>query len=301
MQPSPGARFRAAYGAADARHEPLVLPGVFDCMSGMLAKAAGFEAVYIGSYATAFHRQGLPDTGFVGRTDMADNIRRLHEALGLPIISDAEAGFGTPIHVAETVRSFERAGVAGFHLEDHEFGKHLTGHPTLSSAETAAQRIRAAVDARLDEATVIIARTDAALSKAYGVDEVVDRLGLYAESGADFVFAPGLKPEAFKTVSESVPAPLFNDPVSLPGGPSLNEMWEDGVRIALYGTISTSVAFAAVRDGLQELRAHGLSPDLRGRLVQMPELDEFLGVPDLRTQAGRFGTLDADQLKVGFW
>lgn len=301
MTSTPGATLRRLMMAAGARREPLVVPGVFDCMSALLARDAGFEALYVGSYATAFHRLGLPDLGYVGRSDMTDNIRRIVDAVDVPLISDGEAGFGNPIHAAETVRAFERAGAAGLHLEDHEFGKHLTGHPVLSSPEKAADRIRAAVDARSDDDFVVIARTDAQLSKELGVDEVIERLGQYAEAGADLVFAPGLQPDQYARVSASVPAPLLNDPVSLPGGPTLTEMWEKGVRVALYGTISTSVAFAAVRDGLNELHRNGLSSDLRARLTQMPELDRFLGVPSIHAAAERYHALDSNQLAIGFW
>ena len=170
---------RGARGLRELLARPgiVVAPGAYDAVSARLVERAGFEAVYVGSYATAAARLGLPDAGLVSLREMADHAAAVVGAVeGVPVVADAENGFGSATTVWRTVREFERAGVAGVHLEDHEFGKHLPVRGRVLAKAAMAEKIRAAVEARRDPDFVIIARTDAGwLEGGGGLEEIGDR------------------------------------------------------------------------------------------------------------------------------
>src|SRR5262245_44387403 len=171
----------------------LVVPGAYDPMSAMLVERAGFQAAYIGSYATAAAGFGMPDIGLVTMEEMAAYAKAITDAVDMPVIADGENGWNNAANIWRTIRSFEQAGVCGIHIEDHEFGKH-TGLPqVLASSEHMVQKIRAALDAREDSNFLIIARTDAILA-FNDIDEAVKRMNAFTDAGADLVFAAGLDP-----------------------------------------------------------------------------------------------------------
>jgi 2-methylisocitrate lyase-like PEP mutase family enzyme len=160
----------------------VVAPGACDAVSARLVEQAGFDAVYVGSYATAASRLGLPDTGLVGLRELVDHAAAVVGAVErVPVIAEPENGFGTAATVWRAVQEFERAGVAGIHLEDHEFGKHLDVPGRLTPRAEMVEKIRAALEARRDPAFVIIARTDAGwLRGGGGLDEAAGvKLVLY--------------------------------------------------------------------------------------------------------------------------
>ncbi len=173
-----------------ARSHPLVVPAVYDGITAHLAHRAGFEAAYIGSYGTGATLYGLPDIGFIDVQDMADQVRRLAPVAQVPLIVDAEAGWGNQIHIARSIRLLETAGAAAIHLEDHEFGKHLTLEPRVVSTSAACDKIKAAVDARDSRDFMIIARTDSLGIE--GGESAIERLVAYAEVGADAVMLSGV-------------------------------------------------------------------------------------------------------------
>lgn len=187
MSESPGARLRALLA------EGLVLaPFVFDGVQAKLAEAAGFAAVYMSGFGTAAS-WGLPDRGLIGLGEMAANAARVAGATRLPVIADADTGYGNEANVARTVELYERAGVAALHIEDQEWPKRcgfLEGKRVIP-AEEMELKVRAAVAARRDPATVIIARTDALAP--LGREEAAARARRYAAAGADLVFIDGLK------------------------------------------------------------------------------------------------------------
>ncbi len=172
-----------------ARPGIIVAPGAYDAVSARLIERAGFPAVYIGSYATAAARLGVPDAGLVGLREMVDHAAAVAGAVdGVPVIADAENGFGTAATVWRTVREFERAGVAGIHLEDHEFGKHLDVAGRVLDRDAMAEKIRAAVEAREDRDFVVIARTDAYGAVGGSLEEAIWRGRAYADAGVDLVW-----------------------------------------------------------------------------------------------------------------
>jgi 2-methylisocitrate lyase-like PEP mutase family enzyme len=184
---SPGARLRALLAEG-----LVVAPFVFDGVQARLAEAAGFRAVYMSGFGTAAS-WGLPDRGLIGLGEMAANAARIAAAVGVPVIADADTGYGNEANVARTVALYERAGVAGLHIEDQEWPKRcgfLEGKRVIP-VEEMELKVRAAVAARRDPATVIIARTDALAP--LGREEAAERARRYAAAGADLLFIDGLK------------------------------------------------------------------------------------------------------------
>jgi 2-methylisocitrate lyase-like PEP mutase family enzyme len=189
-------RRRALRGWVE-RRDGLVVPGAYDGVSAKLVARAGFPAVYMTGYGTSASRLGLPDLGFAGLTEMVENVRQMVASVPIPLIADADTGYGNPLHVRRTVQAYEAAGVAALHIEDQVWPKrcgHLAGKQVIPTDEMA-QKIRAAVEARQDPDLLIIARTDAlALS---GFDDALRRAEAYAKAGADVLFV-----EAPTTVAE---------------------------------------------------------------------------------------------------
>src|SRR5437867_6674397 len=188
---SPGLRLRRAWA-----EQALAVPGVFDALVARLAERLGFSAIYL-SGAALSASAGLPDVGLLSVTEFVDRARTITQATSLPLLCDADTGFGEPLNVERTVHLFESAGVAGIHLEDQELPKrcgHLSGK-RLVEPEAMAARIRAAVAARRDPDFVVIARTDA--RGVAGFDDAVRRAETYLGAGADAVF-----PEALESAEE---------------------------------------------------------------------------------------------------
>src|SRR4029077_12966755 len=185
---TPGARLRAAWAAG-----PIMIPGAFNALVAKLAERLGFPAVYLSGGALSAGWAGLPDVGLLTRTEFAEQAAVLARATSLPVLCDADTGFGEALNVERTVRLYEDAGVAGLHLEDQTLPKrcgHLSGKSLIDSASMAA-KIRAAVHARRDPDFVVIARTDAAGGE--GFDLAVRRAHKYLAAGADMIFPEALE------------------------------------------------------------------------------------------------------------
>ena len=178
-----------------ARSEILVVPGAFDALTGRLLERAGFEAIYRGGYAASAAAFGLPDLGITSSTEMVDHARRLCSAVGIPVIADADTGYGEVAQVIRTVHELERAGVAGIQLEDQVFPKrcgHMEGKDVIAP-ELHEQKLRAALAARADPDTLIVARTDAIA--VTGLDDAIARAHRYADAGADVIFVDAPRSE----------------------------------------------------------------------------------------------------------
>jgi 2-methylisocitrate lyase-like PEP mutase family enzyme len=166
----------------------LVAPGIFDGLTGLIAEQSGAEAVYLSGASIAYSRFGRPDIGLVTMTEVAETVAAIHDRIGMPIIVDADTGFGNALNVQRTVRMFERAGANALQLEDQTMPKrcgHLAGKTLVPAAEMRG-KIRAALDVRASEQTLIIARTDAIAVE--GIEAALDRAESYAEAGADMLF-----------------------------------------------------------------------------------------------------------------
>src|ERR671937_3265694 len=168
--------------------EPVLAPGAYDALSARLVEAAGFPAVYMTGFGTAASLLGRPDVGLLGMSEMVDNARRIVEAIDVPVIADADTGYGNPLNVVRTVHEYERAGAAAIHLEDQLAPKkcgHLEGKQ-LISCEEMVQKVRAAVAARGSSDFLLIARTDARAVE--GLAAALDRGRHYRDAGADVLF-----------------------------------------------------------------------------------------------------------------
>jgi 2,3-dimethylmalate lyase len=237
----------------------ILAPGVYDGLSAKIAGSIGFDALYMTGFGTAASL-GMPDVGLATLTEMAANVSRVAEASGLPVIADADTGYGNPLNVQRTVRAYQRAGAAALHLEDQVFPKKcgfFEGKRVIPAAEHV-QKVRAAVDARADDDFVIIARTDALA--VHGWDDVVERAQAYREAGADLIFVDGIKTRADldqyvqRIVRAGLPA-LYNG-----GLVSGAEAAALGFRVQILAGAALFPAFLAIRGALQAVKEHGELP-----------------------------------------
>ena len=230
-------------------------PGVFDGLSAHLVRSAGFPVAYLTGAGVSVSGYGLPDIGLVTGSEMADRAAMIVQASGLPVIADADTGYGSALNVARTVRAYERAGVAAIQFEDQVFPKrcgHLAGKEVISAKEFTG-KLRAALDTRQAD-TVIIARTDARAPA--GIDEAIDRANKYADEGADVIFVEAPESgEEIERVAAEVSAPLLFNVV--PGGrsPVISEtdLERLGFRIAIYPAALLGAAAAAMTTALAQL------------------------------------------------
>lgn len=271
---SPGARLRAAYQDSCA-----AMPGVFDGLTARMAERHGFRCGYL-SGAALSATLGVPDIGLVPVTEFVDAAEHITDASDLPLLVDADTGFGGPLNVERAVRQFERAGVAAIQIEDQQLPKrcgHLSGK-TLVSAEEMVQKVRAAAGARQDSDFVIVARTDA--RGVEGLPAAVERAQQYLEAGADVIFPEALESrDEFAEVRRQVDAPLLANMTEFGRSPlfSVGELDQLGYRVALYPVTTLRIAMKAVEQALIELAEHGTQRDLLDRMQTRAELYDLLG------------------------
>jgi len=236
-----------------ATPEPIVAPFVFDCLQAKLAVSAGFDAIYMTGFGTAA-AHGYPDLGLLTMTEMAANARAISRSVNVPVICDADTGYGNPLNVWRTVREYEDAGVSALHIEDQVFPKRcgfFAGKQVIPLASMA-NKVRAACDARRDPDLVIIARTDALQSG--GWDDVERRARAYRASGADLIFVDGIKTrEDLKLYAEKLgDLPLVYNGDLLP----LDELKKYPFKITIHiGTMLA--AFDTMRTAMTELKRTG--------------------------------------------
>jgi len=286
----PTSRLRALF----ERPEPLLAAGAYDALSARWVEAAGFEAVYLTGFGASASLLGRPDVGLLTGTEMAGHAARLAAAVSVPLIADADTGYGNALNVIRTVQDYERAGVAALHLEDQQSPKkcgHLAGK-VLVPAEEHAARIAAAVAARTDPDLVVIARTDARAVE--GLDAALDRARRYADAGADvlFVEAPQSMAEIDRVATELAGHRLLFNWVEGGRTPAvpLADLADRGFRIVIYPVAALLAASRAVRGVLESIRAHGTSGQAvaDGHLDDFGEFVERLGLPEIYELEQRF-------------
>jgi 2-methylisocitrate lyase-like PEP mutase family enzyme len=192
-----------------AEPEVLVLPGVYDALSASLAQRSGFRGAYMTGAGVSMALIGHPDLGFTTMTEMAGQVARLTAVLTVPLVADADTGYGNALSVQRTVTEYQRAGAAGLHIEDQTFPKrcgHLTGKSVIDRNEFV-EKIRAAAEARTDPDLVIIARTDA--GRTHDIDEALRRAEAYGKAGADMLFVYSHNPDELRRIGERLPPPLM--------------------------------------------------------------------------------------------
>jgi methylisocitrate lyase len=271
---SPGHRLRAAWA-----REPLPLPGVFNALVARMAEQLGFRAVYL-SGAALSAAAAVPDIGLLSLNDFVDQARTITLACPLPLLCDADTGFGEALNVERTVRLFETAGVAGIHLEDQQMPKrcgHLSGKQ-LVAPEVMAAKLRAAVAARRDPDFVVIARTDA--RGVTGFDDAVRRAHRYLDAGADAIFPEALETvEEFAAFARAVKAPLLANMTEFGRSPNLDfaVLADMGYRMVLYPVTVFRVALRAARETLAAIQANGHQRDQLPQMLTRSELYDLLG------------------------
>jgi len=276
-------------GSLLSRPEIVVAPGVYDVLGALLVAEAGFETAYLSGASIAYARFGKPDLGLLSLDDVAATLAVISARVDLPIIVDADTGYGNALNVIQTVKRLEREGAAAIQLEDQTFPKrcgHLAGKSVIATGEMTG-KISAAVDARQNPDTLIIARTDAVAVE--GIDAALDRAQRYAEAGADILFveAPGSKSD-LQRIAERLAGRLPVMANMVEGGmtPALTatELEAMGYSLVIFpGGLVRATAFMA-REYLASLRQNGSTDPYRARMVDFNGLNDLLGTDEyLRT------------------
>jgi carboxyvinyl-carboxyphosphonate phosphorylmutase len=238
----------------------IVAPGAYDGFSARLIEAAGFKAVYMTGAGTAASHLGQPDLGLATLTEMANHAGHLASCISLPLVADADTGYGNALNVVRTVREYEKAGVAGLHIEDQVAPKkcgHIAGKQVVDAKEFA-DKIRAAVEYKTDPDFVVIARTDA--RAVTGLDDAIARANLYREAGADLIFfeAPQSVDE-IQRVAREVKAPLLANMVQGGRTPAMTvkELEDLGFKMVIFPGVCMRAAVPAIEDALVSLKQSG--------------------------------------------
>lgn len=276
IQQTPGRRLRDAWA-----RETIAIPGVFCPLVARIAARLNFQAVYL-SGAALSATLGLPDVGLVSVTEFADAARAIAAATPLPLLCDADTGFGEALNVERTVRLYESAGAAGLHLEDQILPKrcgHLSGKSLIAPAEMAA-KVRAAVAARRDRDFVIMARTDARGVPGEGFDAAVARAKLYVEAGADAIFPEAMESEEeFAAFARAIPGvPLLANVTEFGKSKLLDRqtLARLGYRMVLYPVTGLRAALKAAQDVLAEIAVKGHQRDKIDGMMSRRELYDLL-------------------------
>ncbi|MBE7368470.1 isocitrate lyase/PEP mutase family protein [Ramlibacter pallidus] len=269
-----------------ARPQPLLAPGIYDALSALVAEQAGFEALYLSGASIAYTRLGRSDIGLTTATEVAQTLAHVTDRVRLPVIVDADTGFGNALNVQRTVRDFERAGAAMVQIEDQGFPKrcgHLDGK-TVVPVEEMCGKLKAALDARRSSATLILARTDALAVE--GLDAALERAERYLACGVDALFIEALRdPQQMRTACERFAArvPLLANMVEGGKSPVLGaqELGALGFRIVIFpGGTARAVAHTLQRY-YATLKQDGTTAALRGEMLDFDGLNGVIGTPDL--------------------
>jgi 2-methylisocitrate lyase-like PEP mutase family enzyme len=271
----------------------LLAPGVYDALSALVAERAGFEALYLSGASIAYTQLGRSDVGLTTFTEVQDTLARICERVRVPLIVDADTGFGNALNVQRTVRGFERAGAGMVQLEDQTFPKrcgHLEGKTVLPVAEMCG-KLRAALDARAH--TLIMARTDALAVE--GLAAALDRAEAYLACGVDALFIEALRtPEEMDAVCARFGArvPLLANMVEGGKTPlrSAAELQQRGFRIAIFPGGTARAVAHTLQAYYASLLAHGSSAPWRERMLDFDGLNELIGTPELLALGRRYGS-----------
>jgi len=279
------------------RDKLLVAPGCFDGLSARLVEEAGFEAAYLSGGAVA-RSMGIPDIGLVTMSETIERACQVVSAIKLPVIADADTGYGNAVNLVRTVREFERAGVAAIHIEDQITPKrcgHLDGKEVISITEMA-NKLEAALAARTDENFCIIARTDA--RGVHGLDDAIERARVFAQLGVDAIFV-----EAPQSEEE-----LADIPRRLPGVPLLVNVFKGGktpmlpmkhlqamgYRIAIYPSETQRAAIHSMRRALTTLKHEGSTESIDDSLTTFKERDKVVGLDDWQKIEKKYLRVDSE-------
>ena len=271
----------------------IMAPGAYDCLTAKLIETAGFPAIYMTGAGTSVARLGYPDLALATMTEMLDNASQIASIVDIPVIADADTGYGGILNVRRTVRQYERSGVAALHLEDQEFPKrcgHLDDKRVISTDDMV-QKIRAAVDARTDDDFTIIVRTDAIA--VTGWEDAMDRCEQYVEAGADVLFVEALRtPEQIEQAGRELNVPLLYNYVETGKSPLLpaKELEKYGFKIVIYPASGLLSAMHAVRETLATLKLQGTTSHLLENMDSLQDCFEAVGLSEMLEEDARYAT-----------
>lgn len=281
-----------------AQPDAVLAPGAYDALSALLVERAGFEAIYMSGASISYTQLGRPDIGMVSATQVAELVGRVRDRVSIPLIVDADTGFGNALNVQHTVRLFERSGANALQLEDQTAPKrcgHLAGKALIPAAEMAG-KIAAATDARASEGTLVIARTDAIAVE--GFERALERAALYRDAGADVLFIEAPQSlDQMRAICAAFPdTPLLANMVE--GGRTPIQTREQlsamGFRLVIApGSMVRAHAFMA-QEFLRQLHANGTTALFRDRMLDFAEINALLGLPELMDDGARYDGRDRE-------
>ncbi len=269
----------------------LIAPGAYDALSARLVEQAGFDVCYMTGSGVANSQLGQPDLGLTSMTEMAAQAARMCSAMGLPLIADADTGYGGVLNVRRTVQEYERAGVAALHIEDQVFPKrcgHFAGKAVISQEEMVG-KIRAALAARMDPDLVIIARTDSRAVE--GFEAALRRAHAYEEAGADALFVEAPQSvEEIRIIASSFRVPLVANMVEGGATPLLSdgELEALGFRVVLHAGSLLRSAVLAIQETLQHLRAEGSTLAIEDRMISFDERNRVTDLDGMQAWADTY-------------
>jgi len=277
MSESPNRRLRGLIG----RRKAVLLPGAANALTARVIEDLGFEAIYVTGAGVTNTFLGMPDIGLLTVTELADHVAAMRDAVALPLIVDADTGFGNAVNVGRAVKTLERAGASAIQLEDQDFPKrcgHFSGKSVIPTAEMV-QKIRAAADARIDPDLIIVARTDAIAVN--GFDDAMERANAYIEAGADMTFVEAPRtPEQIAAIPKLAVPQLLN---IVAGGltPMLSraELEKMGYALVLYANAALQAAVAGMQAVLEHLKAQGSLDDISDKVAGFAERQRLVNKP----------------------
>ncbi|MDA3038380.1 MAG: oxaloacetate decarboxylase [Actinomycetota bacterium] len=291
-RPSGPAVLRSLIDAASTDRRPLVLPGCYDALGARLIEQAGFDGVYMTGFGTTASLLGRPDVGLLGLSEMVDNARRITSAVDLPVLADADTGYGNQINVIRTVQEYERAGVAGIHIEDQVLPKkcgHMENKQVVSADQMVA-KVSAAVAARRDDDFVVVARTDA--RAPHGLDEAIDRARRCHDAGADVLFVEALQGEdEIEIVArEFAGVPLLFNWAEGGKTPPLDyqRIAQLGFAVIIMPIGTLLAATQAMQRFLARLKAEGTPAGFLDELITFDGFTDLIGLPEISALEQRF-------------
>ena len=272
--------------------KPFVVPGVYDAMGAKIAQKIGFEAIFQTGYGTSATLLGMPDYGFVGAAETVENARRICAAVSVPVLIDADTGYGNPLSVWKVVKELESAGASGIFLEDQKWPKrcgHMIGKEVVPKEEYV-EKLQAALDARKSKDFIIVARTDARAPE--GLDAAIERGIQYKKIGADAIFVEAPKSVAeMKKIGKSIDAPLVANMIEGGATPLLSTkiLHKMGFKLILYPlSILYANTFASMKI-LRELRKSGTTSRLKKNLVAFDQFNDIVDLAKYRKMEKKYG------------
>ena len=261
------------------KNKIIVLPGVFDALSARIAEQVGFEAMFQTGYGSSAALLGMPDFGFLNAGETVDNARRIIRAVSVPVLVDADTGYGNPLNVWRIVRDLESLGAAGIFLEDQIWPKrcgHMAGKDVISKDDYM-PKLKAALEARRSKDFVIVARTDA--RAPIGLGEAIERGKAYRKAGADVIFVEApTSIQELKKVADEIDAPLVANMIEDGVTPNLpaSELLKLGYRVAVYPLSGLYSATYAMREVFEELKKTGATKQTRKMMVTFKDFNRFI-------------------------